>query len=72
MAKKEKESAQVAMINKIKESLSSNISFVDEVAELLNLSTFNKGFRSRQFCGYLFRTACSLKTLGVMLKDVLT
>ena len=38
MAKKEKESAQVAMINKIKESLSSNISFVDEVAELLNLS----------------------------------
>ena len=35
----------------------------------IKFSTFNKGFRSRQFCGYLFRTSCSLKPLAVSLKD---
>lgn len=38
MAIKEEESAQIALIRKIKESLPANISFVDEVAELLGLS----------------------------------
>ena len=32
----------------------------------IKFSTFNKGFRSRQFCGYLFRTSCSLKPLAVI------
>lgn len=31
----------------------------------IKFSTFNKVFRSRQFCGYLFRTACSPKTVSV-------
>ena len=38
MAKKEEESAQIVLIQKIKESLTSNISFVDEIAELLHIS----------------------------------
>ena len=38
MAKKEEESAQINLINKIKESLPANISFVDDLAELLNVS----------------------------------
>ncbi len=35
----------------------------------IKFSTFNKGFRLRQFCGYLFRTACSLKTLQATLTN---
>jgi hypothetical protein len=38
MAKKEQESAQIVMIQKIKESLPANISFVDEIADLLKIS----------------------------------
>jgi hypothetical protein len=35
----------------------------------IKFSTFNKGFRSRQFCGFLFRTAWSLKPLQATLRD---